>query len=91
MVRSYLYTGLHFLSLIYDNFGTLQFHAFDFRVMTRSEPFSQLLHCLYVYPLTVSLGRKRNLFIRVEMRKDDSDIRKHPLEVLNFVDYFEHI
>lgn len=61
---------------------SFDFHAFDFRVMTRSEPFSQLLHCLYVYPLTVSLSRKRNLFIRVEMRKDDSDIRKHPLEAM---------
>ncbi|KAM0925575.1 hypothetical protein ACQ4PT_004107 [Festuca glaucescens] len=35
------------------------FQAFDFRVMARSEPFSQLFHCLYVYPLTVSLSRKR--------------------------------
>lgn len=59
----------------------LQFQAFDFRMMTRSEPFSQLFHCLYVYPLTVSLSRKRNLFVRVELRKDDSDIRKPPLEV----------
>ncbi|KAL5995028.1 MAP kinase Spk1, partial [Asimina triloba] len=56
------------------------FHAFDFRIMTRSEPFSQLFHCLYFYPLTVSLSRKRNLFIRVELRKDDADIRKHPIE-----------
>jgi dedicator of cytokinesis protein 6/7/8 len=40
-----------------------------------------------VYPLTVSLSRKRNLFVRVELRKDDSDIRKPPLEVslLNFL------
>ncbi|ONM35965.1 Guanine nucleotide exchange factor SPIKE 1, partial [Zea mays] len=60
----------------------LQFEAFDFRMLTRSEPFSQLFHCLYVYPLTVSLSRKRNLFVRVELRKDDSDIRKPPLEVI---------
>ncbi|KAF8728559.1 hypothetical protein HU200_017822 [Digitaria exilis] len=59
------------------------FQAFDFRMMTRSEPFSQLFHCLYVYPLTVSLSRKRNLFIRVELRKDDSDIRKPPLEAVH--------
>ncbi|XP_039786290.1 guanine nucleotide exchange factor SPIKE 1-like isoform X5 [Panicum virgatum] len=59
------------------------FQAFDFRTMTRSEPFSQLFHCLYVYPLTVSLSRKRNLFIRVELRKDDSDIRKPPLEAVH--------
>ncbi|AQK40699.1 Guanine nucleotide exchange factor SPIKE 1 [Zea mays] len=66
---------------------SLQFEAFDFRMLTRSEPFSQLFHCLYVYPLTVSLSRKRNLFVRVELRKDDSDIRKPPLEVslLNFL------
>ncbi|TVU01800.1 hypothetical protein EJB05_52737, partial [Eragrostis curvula] len=59
------------------------FHAFDFRMLTRSEPFSQLFHCLYVYPLTVSLSRKRNLFVRVELRKDDSDIRKPPLEAVH--------
>ncbi|KAG6516456.1 hypothetical protein ZIOFF_026921 [Zingiber officinale] len=56
--------------------------VFDFRRMTRSEPFSQLFHCLYVYPLTVSLSRKRNLFIRIEMRKDDADIQKQPLEAV---------
>ncbi|KAJ6821518.1 guanine nucleotide exchange factor SPIKE 1 isoform X2 [Iris pallida] len=59
-----------------------EFQAFDFRMMTRSEPFSQLLHFLYLYPLTVSLSRKRNLFIRVEMRKDDTDIRKPALEAI---------
>ncbi|KXG39465.1 guanine nucleotide exchange factor SPIKE 1 [Sorghum bicolor] len=59
------------------------FQAFDFRMLTRSEPFSQLFHCLYVYPLTVSLSRKRNLFVRVELRKDDSDIRKPPLEAVH--------
>lgn len=59
-----------------------EFQAFDFRIMSRSEPFSQLLHCLYLYPLTVSLSRKRNLFIRVEMRKDDADIRKPALEAI---------
>lgn len=57
-------------------------HVFDFRAMTRSEPFSQLIHSLYVYPLTVSLSRKRNLFIRVELRKDDTDVRKQPLEAM---------
>ncbi|CAA6654525.1 unnamed protein product [Spirodela intermedia] len=55
-------------------------HVFDFRTMTRSEPFSQLLHSLYVYPLSVNLSRKKNLFIRVELRKDDVDIRRPPLE-----------
>jgi hypothetical protein len=50
-------------------------------MLARGEPFSQLFHCLYVYPLTVSLSRKRNLFVRVELRKDDSDISKLPVEV----------
>lgn len=67
--------------------GNLDFHAndfqaFDFRTTTRNEPFLQLFHCVYVYPLTVSLSRKRNLFIRVELRKDDADIRKQPLEAI---------
>lgn len=59
----------------------MQFQAFDFRTMTRNEPFLQLFHCLYVYPLTVTLSRKRNLFIRIEHRKDDADVRRQPLEV----------
>lgn len=58
------------------------FEALDFRMMLRSEPFTQLIHCLYLYPLTVSFSRKRNLFIRVEMRKDDGDIRKQPVEAM---------
>lgn len=62
-----------------------QIHVFDFRTMTRSEPFSQLLHSLYVYPLSVNLSRKKNLFIRVELRKDDVDIRRPPLEVCPFL------
>ncbi|XP_068661725.1 guanine nucleotide exchange factor SPIKE 1-like isoform X1 [Aristolochia californica] len=62
--------------------GVYCYHVFDFRTITKSEPFSQLIHCLYVYPLTVSLSRKRNLFIRVELRKDDADIRKQPLEAM---------
>jgi hypothetical protein len=59
----------------------LQFQAFDFRTTTRNEPFLQLFHCLYAYPLTVSLSRKKNLFIRVELREDDADVRRQPLEV----------
>lgn len=58
-----------------------QFQAFDFRTTTRNEPFLQLFHFLYVYPLTVSLSRKRNLYVRVELREDDADIRRQPLEV----------
>ncbi|KZV53302.1 dedicator of cytokinesis protein 7-like [Dorcoceras hygrometricum] len=59
------------------------FQAFDFRTTMRNEPFSQLFHCLYVYPLSVSLSRKRNVFIRVELRKDDGDIKKQPLEAMH--------
>ncbi|XP_058182461.1 guanine nucleotide exchange factor SPIKE 1 isoform X2 [Rhododendron vialii] len=59
------------------------FQAFDFRTMSRNEPFLQLFHCLYVYPLTVTLSRKRNLFIRIEHRKDDADVRRQPLEAMH--------
>ncbi|XP_049377998.1 guanine nucleotide exchange factor SPIKE 1 [Solanum stenotomum] len=59
------------------------FEAFDFRTTTRNEPFLQLFHCLYVYPLTVSMSRKRNMFIRVELRRDDTDIRKPSLEAMH--------
>ncbi|MCO5610234.1 hypothetical protein L7F22_064470 [Adiantum nelumboides] len=62
------------------------FRALDFRNFTRSEPFTQLLHCLYVYPRVASLSRKRNLFIRLELRRDDSDIRKPPLEAIYSTD-----
>ncbi|XP_022632330.1 guanine nucleotide exchange factor SPIKE 1 isoform X3 [Vigna radiata var. radiata] len=65
-----------------SDFNAEDFHAFDFRTTTRNEPFLQLFHCLYVYPLTLSLGRKRNLFIRVELREDDGDIRRQPLEAI---------
>ncbi|KAL1563417.1 MAP kinase Spk1, variant 2 [Salvia divinorum] len=61
---------------------TNDFQAFDFRITSRNEPFLQLFHCLYVYPLSVSMSRKRNLFIRVELRKDDADTRKPPLEAM---------
>ncbi|KAL6198828.1 hypothetical protein ACLB2K_028616 [Fragaria x ananassa] len=62
--------------------GPDDFQAFDFRTTTRNGPFLQLFHCLYVYPMTVSLSRKRNLFIRVELREDDNDIRGQPLEAM---------
>ncbi|KAJ6885547.1 guanine nucleotide exchange factor SPIKE 1 isoform X1 [Populus alba x Populus x berolinensis] len=65
------------------DFTADDFQAFDFRTTTRNEPFLQLFHCLYVYPLTVSLSRKRNLFIRVELRKDDVDVRRQPLEAMH--------
>ncbi|KAG6754659.1 hypothetical protein POTOM_040453 [Populus tomentosa] len=65
------------------DFTADDFQAFDFRTTTRNEPFMQLFHCLYVYPLTVSLSRKRNLFIRVELRKDDVDVRRQPLEAMH--------
>ncbi|XWS23297.1 hypothetical protein CRYUN_Cryun29cG0109600 [Craigia yunnanensis] len=68
--------------------GNLDFCAddcqtFDFHTTMRNEPFLQLFHYLYVYPLTVSLSRKRNLFIRVELRKDDADARRQPLEAMH--------
>lgn len=63
--------------------ATNDFHAFDFRTTTRNEPFLQLFHCLYVHPLTVNMSRKRNLFIRIELKKDDADIRKPPLEAVH--------
>lgn len=66
----------------YSDFNADDFQAFDFRSTTRNEPFLQLFHCLYVYPLTVSLSRKRNLFIRIELRKDDADARRQPLEAM---------
>ncbi|KAL6572250.1 MAP kinase Spk1 [Orobanche minor] len=59
------------------------FQAFDFRITSRNEPFLQLFHSLYVYPLSISMNRKRNLFIRVELRNDDGDIRKTPLEAMH--------
>ncbi|KAJ6333748.1 hypothetical protein OIU77_009598 [Salix suchowensis] len=65
------------------DFTADDFQAFDFRTTTRNEPFLQLFHCLYVYPITVSLSRKRNLFIRVELRKDDVDVRRQPLEAMH--------
>ncbi|GKV50817.1 hypothetical protein SLEP1_g57506 [Rubroshorea leprosula] len=58
------------------------FQAFDFRTTLRNKPFLQLFHSLYVYPLTVSLSRKRNLFVRVELRKDDADVHRQPLEAM---------
>ncbi|XP_073283618.1 guanine nucleotide exchange factor SPIKE 1 isoform X1 [Primulina huaijiensis] len=67
----------------FSNTATNYFQAFDFRTTLRNEPFSELFHCLYVYPLSVSMSRKRNLFIRVELRKDDGDIKKQPLEAMH--------
>ncbi|KAH0902696.1 hypothetical protein HID58_042199 [Brassica napus] len=58
------------------------YYAFDFCSTTRNEPFLHLFHCLYVYPVAVTLSRKRNPFIRVELRKDDTDVRKQPLEAI---------
>lgn len=58
-----------------------QFKAIEFRTSNRGEPMSKMLHCMYAYPQTVNLNKKRNLFVRVELRKDDFEIRKPPLEV----------
>ncbi|KAG0565982.1 hypothetical protein KC19_7G029000 [Ceratodon purpureus] len=64
------------------DFPRPQFKAIEFRMSNRGEPLSQMLHCLYIYPQTLTLNKKRNLFVRVELRKDDFDIRKPPLEAL---------
>ncbi|KAL3697766.1 hypothetical protein R1sor_011842 [Riccia sorocarpa] len=75
---------------------TGDFRALEFRSLTKNEPFDQLLHCLYVYPIAVSMSRKRNLYIRIELRKDDTDIRTPPLEAvysrdgLNRIQKFAH-
>lgn len=58
-----------------------QFKAVEFRTSNRGEPMSQMLHCLYIYPQTLNLSKKRNVFVRVELRNNDYDIRKPPLEV----------
>lgn len=50
-------------------------------MLTKNEPLTELLHCLFVYPLSVHLSKKRNLFIRVELRKDDADLKKAALDV----------
>ena len=68
-----------------------QFKAIEFRMSNRGEPLSQMLHCLYIYPQTLTLNKKRNLFVRVELRKDDFDIRKPPLEVDYYLNQFSSI
>ncbi|XP_024369391.1 guanine nucleotide exchange factor SPIKE 1 isoform X5 [Physcomitrium patens] len=73
---------LHSGSVGSIEFGKFDFRAIEFRSGSKVEVLPQLLHCLYVYPQSVNLSRKRNLFVRVELRKDDVDIRKSPLEAL---------
>ncbi|GAQ82020.1 guanine nucleotide exchange factor [Klebsormidium nitens] len=46
--------------------------ALDFRSLDRSAPYTELIHLLYVYPLSLQMSRKRNLLVRVELRDDDS-------------------
>jgi hypothetical protein len=87
-VLFFFFCGIFILN---DMSINLQFQAFDFRTTTRNEPFLQLFHCLYVYPLTVSLSRKRNLFIRVELREDDADVRRQPLEVNALIYIFKAV
>lgn len=76
-IEIFIRCPFNFFHVVY----VLQFHAFDFRTTMKNEPFLQLFHCLYVYPLTVSLARKRNLFIQVELREDDIEVNRQPLEV----------
>nr|XP_024395928.1 guanine nucleotide exchange factor SPIKE 1-like isoform X2 [Physcomitrium patens] len=72
----------HSVSANSFDFPRPQFKAIEFRTSNRGEPMSQVLHCLYIYPQTINLSKKRNLFVRVELRKDDYDIRQPPLEAL---------
>ncbi|GJP38566.1 hypothetical protein CLOM_g23007 [Closterium sp. NIES-68] len=51
------------------------FHALDFTDMTRAEPFTHLEHLVFVYPHSVALPKKLNLFVRVELRDDDADLQ----------------
>ncbi|CAI5481012.1 unnamed protein product [Closterium sp. Yama58-4] len=51
------------------------FHALDFTDMTRAEPFTHLEHLAFVYPHSVTLPKKLNLFMRLELRDDDTDLQ----------------
>eukprot|EP00897_Mesotaenium_endlicherianum_P009809 jgi/Mesen1/8857/ME000053S08270 len=62
--------------------GGVQFRALDFRSMNCMEPHTKLLHCLFVYPQCIALSKKFNIFIRVELRSDDSDLQKPAMELL---------
>eukprot|EP00850_Spirogloea_muscicola_P006481 SM000030S11490 [mRNA] locus=s30:801352:813323:- [translate_table: standard] len=68
--------------LLWEKMDIKGFRALDFRSISRSEPLSQVLHCLYVYPQSIAVTKKRNLFIRVELRNDDSDFNKPALEAI---------
>jgi hypothetical protein len=46
--------------------------ALDFRSLDRSEPYTELIHLLYVYPLSLHTAKKKNLLVKVELRDDDS-------------------
>lgn len=59
----------------------LQLWPLDFPVLTKNEPFYEPLHCLFVYPLIFNFIRKRTLFMRFELLKNDVDIRKNEIEV----------
>ena len=59
----------------------LQFRALDFQSFLRVEPMSKLIHTMFIYPQSVVLPRKYNVFIRVELKTDDVDIQKPSVEV----------
>ncbi|CAI5532559.1 unnamed protein product [Closterium sp. Naga37s-1] len=58
------------------------FQAIDFTDMVRAEPFTRLVHLLFVYPQQVALPKKLNLFVRTELRADDLDIQRPSVEAI---------
>ncbi|GJP50031.1 hypothetical protein CLOM_g9183 [Closterium sp. NIES-68] len=58
------------------------FQAIDFTDMVRAEPFTRLVHLLFVYPQQVALPKKLNLFVRTELRMDDLDIQRPSVEAI---------
>ncbi|CAI7792055.1 unnamed protein product [Closterium sp. NIES-53] len=58
------------------------FQAIDFTDMVRAEPFTRLVHLLFVYPQQVALPKKLNLFVRTELRADDLDIQRPSMEAI---------
>ena len=49
--------------------------------MSKAEPFTRLVHLGYVYPLSVTLTKKYNLLIKVELKEDDLEAQRPGMEV----------
>lgn len=58
-----------------------QHHVLDFTEMSRPEPFTRLIHLGFVYPLSITLTKKYNLFVKVELREDDLETGQPGMEV----------